>query len=77
MRPTCMIWSNFLMESLLGPVSTPPSLFLIAPESCPVASDPVLEWPPDRTFSLGLLVLVGLVVGEEAGDEERGPGRGV
>lgn len=42
-----------------------------------MASDPVREWPPGCAASLGLFVLMGFVVGEEAGEAERGPGRGV
>lgn len=36
-----------------------------------------LEWLPGLPGSLGLFVLVGLVCGEVAGDEERGGARGV
>ena len=59
-----MIWSSFLMDSLLGMEAWLPGL-----------SDPP-SWPPvskaERTRSLGLFVRAGLVWGEEAGDETRG-----
>lgn len=59
-----MIWSSFLMESLLGlePKPSVPS----EPPSALVVSDPA------RARSLGLLVRVGFVWGDDAGDDTRG-----
>jgi hypothetical protein len=59
-----MIWSSFLMESLLG---MEPTLSVLSDLSSKlVASD------PERTRSLGLFVRAGFVWGEEAGDATRG-----
>jgi hypothetical protein len=59
-----MIWSSFLMESLLG---TEPKLSVLSdPPSWLVVSEAA------RTRSLGLFVLAGFVWGEDAGDETRG-----
>lgn len=77
---TWMIWSNFLMESAVGPVLGWTSAVVVAvgepasAVSCPEAPDPDRARAPRRP-SLGLFVREGFVWGEEAGDETRGAGR--
>jgi hypothetical protein len=67
---TCMIWSSFLTFSLLGPEPeersppSPPDRPTRLPG--PSETDLVFEL---LIASLELFVLVGLVCGEEAGDE--------
>lgn len=74
---TWMIWSNFLTASLLGvpacmtPLSPLPSSASLYPGISDV--DLVCELEPS---SLGLFVLVGFVLGDEAGDAVTGGGRG-
>jgi hypothetical protein len=62
---TWMIWSSFLMDSLLGVVEP----MLSAPSDPPSG---LLVSKTERARSLGLFVRVGFVWGEEAGDDTRG-----
>lgn len=70
--PTCMIWSSFLMDSLLGPATgaAPPSV--IAAVSCADAAEPSRARPAAAMPSRRLLVLEGFVCGEDAGEAARG-----
>jgi hypothetical protein len=74
-----MIWSNFLIASLLGPgtgfISSSPAPVLSSGSLYAGTSELGLERVA-RLSSLGLLVRCGFVVGEEAGEAIRGDGRG-
>lgn len=76
-----MIWLNFARESLPWPVASGPRINASEPSPIPIpCSLGVLrsELARDRpaSCSLGLLVLVGFVLGEFAGDAVMGGGRG-
>lgn len=76
-----MIWLNFASESLLWPVASCPRINASEPSPMPIPcslavlrSELALDLP--ESCSLGLLVLVGFVLGEFAGDAVMGGGRG-
>jgi len=68
---TCMIWSSFRIESLVGPPALTPIASKVG-TSCPEVSEPARQRALVPRASLGLLVRVGLVWGEVAGDDTRG-----
>ena len=76
---TCMIWSSFLIASLLGPVDV-----LLSSSSPPILSSVSLYASTSelglerigRPSSLELFVRLGFVVGEDAGEAILGEGLG-